>query len=66
MSTLEEWEMHVVKDMSDPSGASWCGVKLGSVDFGMHGADHAKACVEQGTRVQPCPACWKRIEETSA
>jgi hypothetical protein len=60
---MEDWELHVVKDMSDSFGTSWCGVKLGSVDFGLQGADHAKLCVEKDTRTQPCPACWNLIKE---
>ena len=57
---VNEWEHHVIK-VDKPLRVSYCGVKIG-IEFALVDAQHAKQCVEQQTRIQPCPKCWKEIE----
>lgn len=66
MKALKEWESHVIKNLDEPIAKSWCGVALGGASFGLQGAEHARLCVEKETRVQPCPDCWREIQEATA
>lgn len=54
---MKEWEKHVQKDPR----LAYCGKVLSWFDWRLQDIEHAKSCVEQGTRVQPCPKCWKEI-----
>ena len=62
MIELEEWEHHVKKSggAGEPMVA-YCG-EVFYMGFHLTDIEHAKACIEQDTYVQPCPECMKVIE----
>lgn len=61
---LESWEHHVLKTPSEGrGGVAYCGETIPSHGWHFLDADHAKGSVEQGDRLQPCPACWRAMPE---
>lgn len=54
--SLESWERHVVKDDHKRGDNSLCGLTMWGHDAPIE-LGHAKRCVEQDTRLQPCPSC---------
>jgi hypothetical protein len=60
---LEDWEKHVKKSDGEHGNIiSYCGEILFPC-FHLVNKEHAKACVETDNRIQPCPECWKVINE---
>lgn len=57
---LEEWQAHVKKEPH----LAYCGAKLWA-EFALVDADHARRCVEQDNRTQPCPKCWAEIQKAT-
>jgi hypothetical protein len=57
---MKEWEKHVAKE----KGLAYCGAKISWFDWHLQDIEHAKSCVEQDTRIQPCPKCWKQINNS--
>lgn len=60
MNNLEEWEHHVIDEQFRNVNHSLCGVFVRPKDMPIQLA-HAKRCIEQNTRLQPCPKCMKAV-----
>jgi hypothetical protein len=54
---MRHWERHVRKDRR----TAMCGANLGPAEWCFVDADHARAAVDQGSFLQPCPECRKAI-----
>jgi len=55
---------HVIRNeisADDVGKWSYCGKLMYSFDMPIQ-LDHAKACIEQGTYLQPCKKCMKQAE----
>ena len=61
MDELKEWENHVIKSANGRGFDSYCGVYLSMPGFYLMDKEHAIGCVNQDTRVQPCPRCYEEI-----
>ncbi len=53
---------HIVSDVFINGQKSYCGRVLWDYDMPIT-LKHAKACVEQGTYLQPCKKCLKKAEQ---
>lgn len=67
MSTpkLEQWEHHVIQaPRSDGGrgGTAYCGAEVWSHEWHFLDAAHAALTVAHGDRLQPCPACWEKLQ----
>jgi len=51
---------HVVNDGFKPGDKSLCGRIMWQMNMPIK-LDHAKACIEQGTYLQPCKQCMKKV-----
>ena len=59
MTRLADWQKHV--QTSERSTRLICGATWEPMEFYLSDANHARDCIDEETRIQPCPACLARI-----
>lgn len=69
MPKLEEWQHHIWLEQFTDGVAMRdqhyiCGVKKGYMDWHFVSIDHAFQNAENGSRLQACPECVKKIIST--
>jgi hypothetical protein len=45
----------------DSDCEAWCGANI-FMTFALVDEDHARACIQRGTRLQPCDGCMRELE----